>query len=305
MITNKVGEWLELNIPEKWEGMTVEKILKEVWQVPKKTLHQYRMEKGVKLNDEVSPYTKELHRNDKLQIKMFPKEDYGVIPNKIEVEILYEDDHLLVVNKPAGMDTHPNEPNQEHTLANAVAYHLQRNGVETKVRHIHRLDKDTTGAVLFAKHALAGSIMDRLLESRAIKRTYLALVHGKVKDMKGTINKPIGRDRHHPTKRRVSPTGQKAITDYEVLQYNSDQNNTLVKIELKTGRTHQIRVHMSEMGCPIVGDKLYGNSIPEYPRQALHAAKITFPHPINNERTSCVAPFTDQPPIFNYDILML
>lgn len=305
MIAKKKGEWLELIIPKEWDGYSIEYILKEIWQVPKSLFHQYRTGQGVKVNGDVYPYSRELHAGERFQIHLFPKEDYGVIPNFLEADILYEDDHLLIVNKPSGMDTHPNEEGQTDTLANAVAYHFLINGIETKVRHIHRLDKDTTGAVLFAKHALSGAILDQLLEKRAINRTYLALVHGRILKKKGTINEPIGRDRHHPTKRRVSPTGQEAITDYEVLEYDSKRNMTLVKLQLHTGRTHQIRVHMSHIGYPLAGDKLYGVTETRYPRQALHAVKISLPHPIFNQDIHVIAPFLDQPPIFTYDPMKL
>ena len=154
-------------------------------------------------------------------------------------------------------------------------------GERRKIKHVHRLDRDTTGAILFAKHALAGSILDKTLEERSIKRTYFALVHGQLKRKKGTIQEPIGRDRHHPTKRRVSASGQPAITHYELLEYNSKQNLSLIQCQLDTGRTHQIRVHLSSIGHPIVGDKLYGGK-PLFERQALHAGKLVIPHPFTS-----------------------
>lgn len=305
MLTKKKGEWMELLVPEEWSGHTIEQILKGIWQVPKGPLHQLRMGKGVKINGEVYPWSKEVAAGDRFQVQLFPKEELGVVPSFIEFDILYEDDHLLIVNKPAGIDTHPADDTQTNTLANAVAFYFQVNGIETRVRHIHRLDKDTTGAVLFAKHAIAGAILDRLLEQRIIKREYLALVQGKVKQKSKMINEPIGRDRHHPTRRRVSPGGQDAITYYEVIKHYPDQNITLVKLQLQTGRTHQIRVHMSYIGYPIIGDVLYGGIEKGYSRQALHAFKISLPHPITNEEVVCLAPFIDNPPIFEYDISQL
>jgi 23S rRNA pseudouridine1911/1915/1917 synthase len=299
--SKKKGEWLELTIPHQWDSHSIESILREIWKVPRKLLHQLRMEKGVKINGDAYPWSKQLQSGQLLRVHLFPKEAYDVVPNFIHIDILYEDDHLLIVNKPAGMDTHPSDKGETNTLANAVAYHLQIHGIETKIRHIHRLDKDTTGAVLFAKHALAGAIMDRLLEDRIIRRTYVALVHGNLKNKKGAIAEPIGRDRHHPTRRRVSPSGQEAFTSYEVLKYDSKSDTSLVKIDLKTGRTHQIRVHMSYKGHPLVGDKLYSGKENRAPRQALHAARITLPHPITFESIDCVAPFLDHPPIFEGD----
>ncbi|OEH94308.1 RluA family pseudouridine synthase [Bacillus solimangrovi] len=302
MQIERKGEWMELTLPDQWAGFSIETILRDVWKVPKKMVHQFRMNKLVTINGETVSWLKELQAGEKLQVRFFTKDAYGVIPNYFDLDVLYEDDHLLIVNKPAGMDTHPNEPNQEGTLANAVAYHYLSNGIETKVRHIHRLDKETTGAVIFAKHAVAGAILDRLLEQRAIKRTYMALLHGKLKKQAGIIDEPIGRDRHHATRRRVSPKGQAAVTHYEVINYEKQDDTTLVKVQLQTGRTHQIRVHMSYIGHPLVGDTLYGGSS-SLPRQALHATKIVLPHPITAQQIECFAPPLDEPPIFEYDMM--
>ena len=286
--TRRSGDWFELTLPPAWEGFSIEQILKDLWHSPKKQVHKMRMEKGVKVNGEIIPWTKPLKAGDKMQIQFFNDEEFGVIPAFIDVEVLYEDDHLIVLNKPAGMDTHPNTPEQANTLANALAFYLQSKGEFRKVKHVHRLDRDTTGAVLFAKHSLAGAILDKMLEERQIKRTYAAIVHGKLKTKKGTIKDPIGRDRHHPTRRRVSPAGQPAVTHYELLKSFAKENLSLVKCSLDTGRTHQIRVHLSSIGHPIAGDTLYGGK-PIFKRQALHAAKLEIPHPFTGETITCIA----------------
>lgn len=175
--------------------------------------------KGVTVNGEQRRWNELLKEGDKLQVHMFMEEEYDVEPEYGELDVVYEDDHVLIVNKPEKMDTHPAEKGGMGTLANLVAFHYQMKGLETKVRHIHRLDKDTTGGVVFAKHRIAGAIMDRLLMERKIKRTYAALVEGKVKKKQGTIDAAIGRDRHHATRRRVSPKGDQAITYYKVEEY--------------------------------------------------------------------------------------
>lgn len=297
MQTKKKGEWLEITIPQEWDGYSIEYILKEIWQVPRLMLHQFRMDKSVTLNGNCCPWKIHTAVNDKLQVHLFQFEEYDVEPEYMDLDVLFEDDHLIVVNKPAGMDTHPNEQGQLGTLANGVAFYFQSTGTCTKVRHIHRLDRDTTGAVLFAKNKLAGAILDRHLENREIKRTYLALVHGIIKQKSGKIDAPIGKDRHHPTRKRVSPSGQRAISHFKVVQAYPANNMTLVELELQTGRTHQIRVHMSYLGHPLIGDTLYGGK-PLAPRQALHAVKLTLHHPITNEMISCEAPFLDHPRIF-------
>lgn len=288
----RYGQWYELTLPPDWEGFTINYIISNIWRVPKKQIHLLKMEKGVKVNGEIIDWNTSLKGKDKLQLKIFTDDDYGVIPTYHDVEILYEDDHLIVFNKPAQMDTHPNEEGQSNTLLNAAAFHMQSQGEFRKIRHVHRLDRDTTGAVLFAKHPLAGSMLDRMLEERIIKRTYVALVQGTIKAKKGIINEPIGRDRHHATRRRVSPGGQPATTYFKVIRTFPKQDLSLITCQLETGRTHQIRVHLSYTGHPLAGDLLYGGR-PLFKRQALHAAKLEFPHPFTMEKISCYAKVTD------------
>ncbi|MGH1256516.1 MULTISPECIES: RluA family pseudouridine synthase [Bacillus] len=291
METKKKGEWCEITVPAKWNGISIDSLLKIEWEIPKKLLHQLRMEKGITVNGEQRRWNELLKEGDKLQVHMFIEEEYDVEPEYGELDVVYEDDHVLIVNKPEKMDTHPAEKGGMGTLANLVAFHFQMQGLEMKVRHIHRLDKDTTGGVVFAKHRIAGAIMDRLLMERKIKRTYAALVEGKVKGKQGTIDAAIGRDRHHATRRRVSPKGDQAITFYKVEKYFKNQNVTFVTLQLETGRTHQIRVHMSYHGNPLVGDVLYGGQTQYMSRQALHAMKINFLHPITKEEIEVDVPF--------------
>lgn len=289
--------WFELKIPEKWDKLTVDHLFRKVWEAPKKMIHQFRMEKSVMVNGETAVWERPLQTGDFLQIALFQEEDFGVIPDAIEIDVLFEDEHLLVVNKPAGMETHPNEDGQLHTLANAVAFHLKKKGEQRRVRHVHRLDKDTTGAVLFAKHAFSHALLDRMLNERTIKRTYLAIVQGIMKNRDGMIDQPIGRDRHHPTRRRVSKTGQNAVTHYRLVKTFPSKRLSMIECTLDTGRTHQIRVHLSSIGHPLAGDVLYGGK-PIFKRQALHARKLTFTHPLTEEKIECIAPFLDDPPIF-------
>jgi 23S rRNA pseudouridine1911/1915/1917 synthase len=295
--TEKKGQWLHITVPNDWIGRQVDYILKHSLQTPKPLLHELRMNKAVKINNEIQSWVTPLKSGDTLQIQLFIDEEFGVIPEYMDLPILYEDDHILVVNKPAGIDTHPTTEGQLGTLANGVAFHYQVQGIQTKVRHVHRLDRDTTGGILFAKERLSSAILDRMLEKREIKRTYYALVHGIIKQKSGNIEASIGRDRHHPTKRRVSPTGQQARTHYKVVTKLSDEQMTLIELQLDTGRTHQIRVHMSHLGYPLVGDELYGGK-PIFNRQALHAKQLSLYHPITNEMIQIEAPYLDIPAIF-------
>lgn len=291
MILKKKDSWCEVIINEKYDNQSIEDYLKNFWHFPKKLLHELRMDKGVKLNGEIKAWKTLLSSGDIVEINIFKEEEYGVIPQNQGIEICYEDDHLLIVNKPFGVETHPNQIGQLHTLANGVAYHFDQLGLKTKVRHIHRLDKDTTGGIVFAKHALSSAVLDSMLSHRKIKRTYTAIVDGNVLSNEGTINEPIGRDRHHPTRRRVSLRGDKAVTHYKKIKYIKKQNITILQCQLDTGRTHQIRVHLSHLGYPIVGDTLYGSKSKLLNRQALHASNIQLIHPFTNDRLSIDIPF--------------
>lgn len=296
--TYKQGNWFVIVVPDKWGDVTIDVLFRQIWGCPKKLTHHFRMEHKVQVNGQRASWTVPLKAGSKLALELFSEEQNAVPPAYLDVPVLFEDDHLIVFNKQAGMLTHPNDPSVEkNTLLNAAVFYNQANGAAGEVRHIHRLDQDTTGAILFAKHSFAGSLLDRMLETRKIKRTYLAIVHGFLPSKKGAITEPIGRDRHHATRRRVSPSGQAATTHYEVIKVDIKKKLSYVKCTLDTGRTHQIRVHLSHIGHPLAGDTLYGGE-PIFGRQALHAGKLEFIHPLTEEKIICHAPFIDQQPIF-------
>ena len=166
---------------------------------------------------------------------------------------------------------------------NAIMAHVSKNN-GAYAEHIHRLDKGTEGIVLVAKHPIAKALFDRMIEERAITRMYHAEVDGRLKRMRGTLQYPIGRDRHHPTRRRVSPGGQDAVTRYRVIE--RDDEVTHVEASLETGRTHQIRVHFSHIGHPVKGDTLYGGSETPDGNYRLVAKKVAFDHPFTKEQTT-------------------
>ncbi|MEH7107663.1 MULTISPECIES: RluA family pseudouridine synthase [Bacillaceae] len=293
------GNWLQIEVPKEWDGASMDVVFRNIWEAPKKLIHRFRMEKKVSRNGSEIDWNAPLRQGEKLQIQMFGAEEMNLIPAFAEIDILFEDDHVLVLNKPPFQNTHPNDPNLEtDSLLNAAYYYLQSNGEFSGIHQIHRLDRDTTGAIVFAKHALAGAILSKMLEKREIKRTYLAKVHGLFSQKTGRIDQPIGRDRHHATRRRVSPAGQAAITHFQVIKEDRNKHFSYVKCWLETGRTHQIRVHLSHIGHPLIGDILYGGK-PIIKRQALHAVKLEFNHPFTKEKVVCYAPFKDQPEIFD------
>ncbi|MCQ6560850.1 RluA family pseudouridine synthase [Paenibacillus mendelii] len=194
------------------------------------------------------------------------------------VPVLYEDDWCLVFDKPTGMPVHPNAPRQRGTLDEAAARHCLQTGDALPVKHIHRLDDDTAGPVLYAKNDLAQMVLDEAMRDKRVDRQYEALVHGKPAKSRGTINEPIGKDRHHGARRRVTPTGDHAVTHYETLAVY--KSASLLRLQLETGRTHQIRVHLSHAGYPIVGDQLYGGRVDLLRHQALRGERLLFPHPL-------------------------
>jgi 23S rRNA pseudouridine1911/1915/1917 synthase len=262
--------------------------LKDIVWVPKGLLHELRMSKKVLVNGAVPNWTLPLQTGDTIILPVI-SEEVSPDPTIMDMSVLYEDEHLLIVNKAADMETHPSSATDHKSLSNGVAHYFVENGIQAKVRHIHRLDKDTSGAILFAKHALSGAILDRELEARKIKRTYLALVEGLLSVSAGTIDKAIGKDRHHASRRRISPSGQKAVTHFKVLKKFTKEKFTLVQLTLDTGRTHQIRVHMSSLGHPLFGDILYGAKS-KHTRHSLHAWKLSVPHPFQSGSITVEAP---------------
>lgn len=270
------------------DAPSLQDYLKDIVGVPKGLLHELRMSKKVLVNGEIPNWTHLLQTGDTIILPVFP-EEVSPDPNIMDISVLYEDEHMLIVNKAADLETHPSSETDQKSLSNGVAHYFVENGIQAKVRHIHRLDKDTSGAILFAKHSLSGAILDRDLEARNIKRTYLSLVEGLLTTSAGTIDKAIGKDRHHATRRRISPSGQKAVTHYKVLKNFMKEKLTLVQLTLDTGRTHQIRVHMSSLGHPLFGDNLYGAQS-KHSRHSLHAWKLTVPHPFQSGSITVEAP---------------
>jgi 23S rRNA pseudouridine1911/1915/1917 synthase len=276
--TVKKGEWLEVKLVSPPIGSLQNTLIDDL-KIPQKLAAKLLRQGDVLL------------QGAKLQLHLFPAETDHYAPEWNEIEVLYEDDYCLVVNKPAGMPVHPSQPEQGGTLANTVASYYQVSGQACKIRHIHRLDDETTGPVLYAKHEFAQLVLDEAMREKQIDRRYTAVCSGRIMLSKGRIDAPIGRDRHHSSRRRVSPTGARAVTFYEVQQRFAEA--TQVSIQLETGRTHQIRVHCNHLGHPLLGDKLYGEKSEFISRQALHGEKLIFPHPLTKKFIHVEAPLPD------------
>jgi 23S rRNA pseudouridine1911/1915/1917 synthase len=287
----KQGEWLEGVLPSLPDDITYGQLLREYWKWPKKTVHLLFQHKEILVDGHPVSQMSKVAAGKLIRFRLCPPEPYGVEPWNTDVNVVYEDDHCLVVDKPAGLLLHPADSAQRRTLDHAVAGYLQHKGIQTKVRHIHRLDQDTSGLVLYGKHALAAALLDDLLRQREISRTYVAFVHGRMTSSSGTIDAPIGKDRHHSGRRRVDPRGERAVTHFQVLKRYAQA--TQVECRLDTGRTHQIRVHLAHTGHPLVGDVLYGGSDRWINRQALHAFHLRWKHPFTGETIAVHAPWPD------------
>lgn len=204
----------------------------------------------------------------------------------IPLEILYEDDYLLAVNKPAGISTIPSQLHPAGTLANALLYHYEQNGHTAAAHFVTRLDLDTSGLVLIAKHRHVHHLFSLAQQEHSIRKEYFALVQGVPEPQSGRIDQPIGRTDNSIIQREVRADGQMASTIYTTVNtfFNRQQTYSLVRLQLLTGRTHQIRVHMAWLGNPLLGDSLYGGDCTSMPRQALHCIEMQFQHPITGEQ---------------------
>ena len=212
----------------------------------------------------------------------------NIIRTEMELSILYEDEDILVINKPAGMPVHPSAGNYENTLANGIAWYFAEKGEDFVYRCINRLDRDTTGALILAKNPLSAAILSVQMKKRQIRRTYLALVDG-VPDVSGTIDAPIARMEGSVITREVNYlTGETAITHYERLATGT--RYSLMELHLETGRTHQIRVHMKYIGHPLPGDYLYNQDYSRIQRQPLHSFQLEFIHPVTKKPMLFTAP---------------
>jgi 23S rRNA pseudouridine1911/1915/1917 synthase len=234
------------------------------------------------LNGEPVTLRCQLTKDDSISVK-FPDEKKGnhMIPEDISIDIVYEDDAVLVLNKPAGIATIPSLHHQTGTIANAVLFHYEKQGLPYTVHVVTRLDRDTSGLLLIAKHRFSHSILSASQKQGNVKRKYMAIVEGVPSPIKGIIDGNIGRKDGSIIERTVREDGQRAITHYEVVK--EDREHALVAIQLETGRTHQIRVHFSSIGNPLAGDDLYGGKLAFINRQALHSCELSFEHPETKE----------------------
>ncbi|MCW9130661.1 RluA family pseudouridine synthase [Bacillus paramycoides] len=234
---------------------------------------------AIEVNGEYASVRHKLQAGEELQV-FFPVEERseGMIAENIPLCIVYEDDAVLVMNKEAYMSTIPSREHPSGSVANALLYHYDKQHLASTVHIVTRLDRDTSGLMLIAKNRFVHHLLSKQHQQKGVKRTYEAIVHGMILEEVGTIDAPIGRKADSIIERTVCEDGQRAVTHFKVME--SFSNKTRVALELETGRTHQIRVHMAHIGHPLLGDDLYGGQRDVMKRQALHSTSLTFYHPI-------------------------
>ncbi|CAB1240128.1 RluA family pseudouridine synthase [Clostridium sp. MT-14] len=219
---------------------------------------------------------------ENISLNLIKEESQNISPEKMDIQVVYEDKDIIVVNKPPGIVVHPTRNYPNGTLANGIVYYFREKGENCIVRLVSRLDMGTSGLIIVGKNQFAHMCLARDMKCKDFEKSYIAVIHGKMEDDEGIIDLPIYRDEKTGIKRVVDERGQRSITRYKVI--DNFKNDQLLRITLETGRTHQIRVHLSYLGHPLYGDTLYGTEDDSQyiKRQALHAYRLKFPHPRGN-----------------------
>ena len=280
-------------IDEDSAGLRVEQFLRRKRYSGQNLSEIKRMPKSILVNGVHYYMRQELSTGDHLQVRICETQNSEKIPpTKLSLDIIYEDEDLLVLNKPAGMPIHPSLNNYTNSMANALAYYFQSQGKPFIFRCCNRLDRDTSGLTIVSKHLVSGSILSDMTKYREVHREYLAIARGSVTPSEGTIQAPLGRKEGTIIERTVDwEHGEDAVTHYKVVK--EANGHSLVSLRLETGRTHQIRIHMKYLGYPLIGDYLYNPDMEYMTRQALHSHHMEFTHPITGEHMSFTAPLPE------------
>ena len=280
-------------IDEDSAGLRVEQFLRRKRYSGQNLSEIKRMPKSILVNGVHYYMRQELSKGDHLQVRICEtKNSEKIPPTNLPLNIIYEDEDLLVLNKPAGMPIHPSLNNYTNSMANALAYYFQSQGKPFIFRCCNRLDRDTSGLTIVSKHLVSGSILSDMTKYREVHREYLAIALGSVTPSEGTIQAPLGRKEGTIIERTVDwEHGEDAVTHYKVVK--EANGHSLVSLRLETGRTHQIRIHMKYLGYPLIGDYLYNPDMEYMTRQALHSHHMEFTHPITGEHMSFTAPLPE------------
>lgn len=260
----------------------INQILKQEFKLSARLMHKVIINKLALLNNKQIDTRSSINIGDNVKIDLnYEEENDNIVPVKMNLDILFEDDCLLIINKPAGIAVHPSILHFEDSLSNGIRFYFDSIGLKKKIRPVNRLDLDTSGIIVFAKNEFVQECLIRQMNNNIFKKEYIAIVTGHLKEKAGVINLPIARKENSIIERCISEKGQNAITKYEVIK--ELDSISVVKCFLETGRTHQIRVHFMAIGHPLIGDSLYGSKSSLIDRQALHCYSISFVHPITKE----------------------
>ncbi|GAA0593318.1 RluA family pseudouridine synthase [Virgibacillus siamensis] len=274
---------MKWTIDEKYEGLMIRTYLRDVHGFSRKLIKSIKFNGGEMLvNGEQRTVRHQLKAGEILAVH-FPAEMKSEFmkPEQIPLDIIYEDDDVVVLNKQAGIVTIPSGIHTSGTLSNGLLYYYEKHNIPYTIHIVTRLDRDTSGLLLVAKHRYSHSILSAAQKSGAINRRYKAIIEGRLPDETGTISRPIGRKEGSIIERAVREDGKYAVTHYQVLEEFGA--HSLVNVQLETGRTHQIRVHFSHLGYSLTGDNLYGGSRNFMKRQALHCDYLSFQHPVTKK----------------------
>ena len=295
-------------VPEKTKYKNVREVLKVEFSISDRLLLKLKKLQKVSLNNNKVYMHHAIKSGDLIECNLDYEEDISNIkPAPIPLSIIYEDESYLVINKPDGIPVHPSMSYYTNSLSNGVRYYFDKIGLHKKIRPVNRLDKDTTGLVIFAKNEYIQECLIRQMISKNFMKKYIAVIGGHLKEKMGTICEPISRKENSIIERCVNENGETAITHYKVLNnseiekiygkniYNKKANHDfeIVECTLETGRTHQIRVHFAYINHPILGDALYGSTSDLIHRQALHCYCMSFIHPIYKNKVEYIAPIPD------------
>lgn len=284
---------ISYDIDSHSEGLRVEQFLRRKGYSAQNLSTIKRMPESILVNG-VHYYMKQtLKAGDRLLVRIQETESSRNIPPVCApLSVVYEDEDLIVINKPAGMPIHPSLNNYTNSLANALAWYYQQQGKPFIFRCCNRLDRDTSGLTVVAKHLVSGNILSTMTKKKEVRREYLAVVRGHIIPESGTISAPLARKGGTIIERVVDfDRGEPAVTHYHLVR--EANGHSLVSLQLETGRTHQIRIHLKHLGFPLVGDYLYNPDMEYISRQALHSFRLSFPHPITGEVMDFTAPLPE------------